>query len=165
MSKKSGKRKKKPKLKFNLRFLLIAIISVFLTAFIGSLFTETGDWYESVKPSITPPNYVFPIAWTTLFILIAMSFYLAMASSKKEYNKKEIIPGYLFNFVLNMAWSFFFFTMKQPFLAFIDLVLLWASTTLMIFVTWKVNKVAAWFLVPYLLWLTFAGILNFIIAF
>ncbi|MEM4152995.1 MAG: TspO/MBR family protein [Candidatus Pacearchaeota archaeon] len=157
--------KKTSSSRFNLKFFLIAIIFVFFTAFIGSFFTDTGEWYESVKPSITPPNYVFPIAWTILFVLIAISFYLAMSSSKKEYNKKEIIPGYLFNFLLNMAWSFFFFKLKQPILAFVDLVLLWASTALMIFVTRKVNKAAAWLLVPYLLWLTFAGILNFIIAF
>lgn len=160
-----AKKRKQPKQKFRLKFLLIAAIAVLLTAFIGSQFTETGAWYESVKPSITPPNYVFPIVWTSLFVLIAMSFYLAMASSTRKENCKEIVPGYLFNFVLNMSWSLLFFTLKQPILAFVDLILLWASTALMIYVTWRINKVASWLLVPYLLWLTFAGILNFIIAF
>ncbi|MCX8193745.1 MAG: tryptophan-rich sensory protein [Candidatus Pacearchaeota archaeon] len=158
-------KKTRKKKKFDSKFLLLAIVSVFLTAFIGSQFTDTGEWYESIKPSITPPNYVFPIVWTTLFILIAISFYLALISSKKEYNKKEIIPGYLFNFVLNMAWSFFFFKMKLPVLAFIDLILLWFSTALLIYITQKINKISSWLLAPYLLWLSFAGILNFIIAF
>ena len=88
--------------KLNIKVLIISLVIVFLVAFIGSLFTDTGDWYESIKPSITPPNFVFPIAWTILFILIALSLYTAWTNSV---DKKPIIIVFTINLGLIIYWS------------------------------------------------------------
>lgn len=141
--------------------LIISFVIVLFVASVGSLFTDTGSWYESRKPAITPPNYIFPIAWTTLFILIAISLYFSWINSKKK-DKKRVALVFGANLFLNMLWSILFFGLKNPFIAFIDLILLWVSILIMIFTTWKIDKKAAWLLVPYLLWVSFAGILNYL---
>lgn len=151
------------KKRVNYKVLIASLIIVFLVAFIGSIFTRRGtntEWYESIKPSITPPNYVFPIVWTILFLLIAISLYLAWTKAKNTTIKVAII--FTINFILNILWSLFYFTMKKPAVAFVDLIFLWFSIIVMIAVTYKVDKRAAWLLVPYLLWVSFAGVLNWL---
>jgi tryptophan-rich sensory protein len=148
----------------NSKVLILSVLAVIATAFIGSRFTKIDLWYESVKPSITPPNIVFPIVWTTLFILIAISMYLAISNSNKK-TRNKIIILFAINLILNVLWSLLFFTMHNPIIAFIDLVLLWLSIIAIMVVSWKISKKASWLLLPYLLWVTFAGILNYLVAF
>ncbi|MGC9309665.1 MAG: TspO/MBR family protein, partial [Candidatus Nanoarchaeia archaeon] len=123
------------------KYFIVAIVSIFLVAFIGSLFTNTGEWYESIKPDITPPGWVFPVVWNILFLLIAISFYLAMVSSDKKEIKKVVIV-FIINFILNILWSYFFFSLQKPFFAFIELILLWFSILVMIYVTAGINKIS-----------------------
>jgi len=153
--------------KFNLKILLICLFIVFIVAFIGSLFTSNNvnsKWYESVKPSITPPNYVFPIAWTILFFLIALSLYFALINSKTKDNNQRKIIVFVFgiNFILNILWTFFYFNMHNPLLAFYNIILLIISILSLIFVCWKINKISAYLLLPYLLWVCFASVLNWL---
>jgi benzodiazapine receptor len=156
------------KKKVNWKVLIISLIIVYAVAFIGSLFTSSNvntNWYESIKPAITPPSFVFPIVWNILFFLIALSLYFAwIKANKKQKQKIAIIFG--INFFLNVLWSVFFFTMKNPLLSFFELVLLlWPSILVMILLTWKIKKLSAYLLIPYLLWVSFAGILNYLMAF
>lgn len=154
--------------KINLKTLIISFAVVFLTALIGSFFTgsETkSQWYESIKPSITPPNYVFPIVWNILFFLIALSLYLSFVSAKTKILQTKVKMIFALNLLFNLLWSYFFFTLKNPLIAFFDLLILWITILLMIFLVKKINKTAAFLLVPYLLWVSFAGILNFLMAF
>lgn len=148
--------------------LIICFLIVMLVAFLGSLFTGPNtqtDWYQQIKPAITPPNFVFPIAWTTLFLLIAISLYLAWTSSKDKDDKKKVAWVFGINLVLNILWSLFFFGLRNPLLGFIEIILFWITIWMMIFVTRKINKASMWLLVPYLLWVGFAAILNGIMAF
>lgn len=148
--------------------LIVSAVVVFIVAFLGSLFTGTSvgsEWYKSIAPALTPPNFVFPIVWTTLFILIFISLYLALTNANQLREKSIIILVFAINFVLNVLWSFLFFGLRSPISAFVDLIALWFSILALILITRKVSRTAAWLLVPYLLWVTFAGILNFIIAF
>lgn len=147
--------------KIRWKILIISFIIVIFAASVGSLFTDTGTWYESRKSAITPPNFVFPIAWTTLFFLIALSLYFSWINSKKK-DKQKVAFVFGINLFLNILWSVLFFGLKQPLFAFIDLILLWVSILVMIFVTWKIDRKAAWLLVPYLLWVSFAGLLNYL---
>ena len=153
--------KKKMKIKWAL--LIIAIISVVLTAFIGSQFTSPNtdtEWYESIKPSITPPNYVFPIVWNILFLLIIISFYLVLSNSKKD--RKKVYFVFYLNFILNILWSIIYFGLKNPLLSFIEIIILWGSIWLMVVYSKTINKTASYLLIPYLLWVAFAGVLNFL---
>jgi len=154
------------KKRFNLRVLVICFLIVFGTAFVGSLFTSKNvdtSWYQNIKPDITPPNYVFPIVWNILFFLIALSLYFAWIYSSKD-QKKKIVLVYGINLFLNAFWSFVFFGLKLPLYAFGVLILLEFSIISMIYVTYKINKKFSYFLIPYLLWVSFAGILNYFIA-
>jgi len=149
----------------NWKVLIICLIVVYAIAFAGSLFTNIDSgWYDSVKPSITPPNYVFPIVWNILFFMIALSLYFAWISANKK-QKKEVASVFAINLFLNLLWSFFFFKLQRPSLAFAELVVLEASILAMILTTQKVNKESSYLLIPYLLWVTFAGVLNYLIAY
>ncbi len=150
--------------KLNWKILVVAFIVVHLAAFVGSRFTDTGNWYETVKPRITPPNYIFPIVWTILFILISISFYFVLVSKKGKWKDRAIIL-FVINIILNGLWSYLFFGLQNPVMAFFELILLWITILLMIYTSSKINKTASYLLIPYLLWVSFAGILNYLIAF
>jgi len=157
----------KKKIKENWKVLLICLFAVYVVAFAGSLFTSSGansSWYMSIKPTITPPNFIFPIAWNVLFFLIALSLYFSWIGAKKK-QKMQIALVFGINFFLNVLWSILFFGLKRANIAFFELIVLWISILSMIFVTWNINKKSAMLLVPYAFWVGFAGILNFLVAF
>ena len=144
------------------------LLLVYLAAGIGSYFTATetkSAWYESIRPSLTPPNWVFPIVWNILFFLIVCSLYFSLMSAKKKNIKLKIYTLFGFNFILNILWSFFYFYLRNVLVAYFDLILLLGSIAMLISFTWKVNRKSAWLLVPYLIWVSFAGILNFLSLF
>ncbi len=157
----------------NARALVLSLFIVYLVAFIGSLFSSASvnsQWYNSVKPSITPPNWVFPVVWNILFLFIAVSLYLswtAKTKTKKESKRNRIKIAVVFgiNLLLNTLWSFLFFTLHSPVVSFYELVALEISIFAMMFITYRIRKAAALILIPYALWIVFAGILNYIIAF
>ena len=149
---------------FNLKVFIICLVIVFLVAFIGSLFTSgnsSGDWYDSIKPSITPPGWVFPIVWNILFFLIAVSLYFAWQSANNK-QKKSVLIVFAINFILNIFWSFLYFYLRRPPLAFIEIFFLLISIVSMILVTWKIDKKSSYLLIPYLVWVSFATILNYL---
>ncbi len=142
---------------------IISLMVVYTIAFIGSSFTTNNiqsSWYLENKPSFTPPNFVFPIVWSILYFLIVVSLYFSwIKSNKKDKNKIAIIFG--INLFANSLWSFLFFDLQRPLPAFIDLIVIFFTIIAMIFTVYKIDRKAAWLLVPYLIWVGFAGILNF----
>jgi translocator protein len=146
--------------KINWKVLIVSLIVVFVVAGIGSLFTNVGPWYESIKPSFAPPNYVFPIVWTVLFYLIGISLYYSWVETEKKWHKMVAI-FYGANFILNILWSFIFFYTQSPRLALGEILILWVSILALIMFNWKKSKTAAYFLIPYFLWVSFAIILNY----
>jgi len=153
--------------KKNWKLLLICLLVVYAVAFLGSLFTSNNvntAWYSSIRTLITPPNLVFPIVWNILFFLIALSLYFALDSANKK-ERKKIALVFGINLSLNILWSIIFFAFKNTRLAFFELIVFWVSILWMILTTWKINKKSAFLLFPYAVWVTFAGILNYVIAF
>lgn len=140
---------------------IFSLLIVSVVAFIGGLFTKIDAWYYAVRPSITPPTWVFPIAWNILFFMIALSLYFAWTKSSKN-KKGQIVVLWVFgiNFVFNILWSLFYFTMHNPLLAFLDIILLLASIVVMILAVRKFSRISAVLLIPYLLWVMFASLLN-----
>lgn len=148
--------------------LILSLLIVYATAFMGGLFTSQGTntpWYESIKPSLTPPNWVFPIVWNILFFLIALSLYFVLVESTNRLFKLKVEIVFAINLLLNVLWSVFYFSLKKPVFAFFDLILLWFSIILMILMTYRVDRKSSFLLIPYLLWVSFAGILNYLSAF
>lgn len=145
------------------KVLIFSFILVFAVAFTGSLFTSgnvKSQWYLDNKPSFTPPNWIFAPVWTLLYVLISLSLYFVWTKAKKtEKGKIAIVFG--INLLANVLWSYLFFEIKNPLLAFLDIILILTTIILMIFTVGKIDKKAGWLLVPYLLWVIFASFLNF----
>lgn len=139
--------------------LLLCLLIVSVVAFIGGLLTKIDSWFYSIRPAITPPTWVFPIAWDIIFLTIAISLYLVLNKCEKRSNC-NILWFYGLNLLLNVMWTFFYFTMHSPILAFIDIILLFASILLLIYKSSKLSRAAALLLVPYLIWVAFASVLN-----
>ena len=151
------------KKKINWKVLIVSLVVVYAIAFIGSIFTSpvtSSEWYESIKPSITPPNWVFPVVWNILFFLIALSLYSVWVAEERERDKVAIVFG--INFILNVLWSVLFFALKSPKLAFFELIFLWMSILYLVIFSYKRDKKAGYLLIPYLAWVSFAGILNWL---
>ena len=148
----------------NLKVFFVCLIIVFFMAFLGSFFTANqvnSDWYQSIKPEITPPNYVFPIVWNVLFLMITFSLYISWINSNQK-QKKQVVLFFGINLFLNFLWSFIYFGLMNPFLAFIELILLWISIILLIKTVYAIKKSSGYLLIPYLLWVMFAGFLNYL---
>lgn len=145
------------------------IISILLTVGIGAtagLFTASGvdSWYTTIqKPSWNPPNWIFGPVWTTLYIMMGIALYLVWKSGSDERVKKIALILFALQLILNFLWSFIFFDQQQPGWAFLEILILWVFILLTIFAFARVNKAAAWLLVPYISWVSFAAILNYTI--
>ncbi len=147
----------------NLFKLIASILIAQGAGVIGSLFTiqNIPTWYATLnKPSFSPPNYLFGPVWITLYFLIGISFFLVW---KKQGEMSIKIPVIVFSvqMVLNAAWSIIFFGMKNPMFAFFEIVVLWVFIVLCMVTFYSVSRTATWLLVPYLLWVSFASVLNF----
>ncbi len=131
----------------------------------GGFFTapEIANWYSTLnKPSFNPPNYLFGPVWTLLYIFMGISLFLIWKQPASS-QKKTAITLFIIQFALNIAWSFIFFNQHQVLLAFIEIVLMWIFILLTILAFGKIKKAAAWLLVPYICWVSFASVLNFAI--
>lgn len=134
---------------------------------LGSYFTifQIPTWYATLqKPSFSPPSYIFAPVWTILYFLMGLSLFLVLEKKLKK-DKNKIIMLFSLQLLFNFIWSFVFFGLHSPILAFIDIGMLFGSIIFLIYKFWRHSKTASLLLVPYLLWVSFASILNlFIIA-
>lgn len=134
----------------------------FGAAFLGSAITTpvVSTWYAGlVKPSWTPPNWVFGPVWSALYLMMAVAVWLVW---RRGGFATAAIPLTLFlvQLALNAAWSILFFGLRMPGLAFAEIVLLWFAILVTLVMFWRLNPIAGFLLVPYILWTTFAGALN-----
>lgn len=153
--------------KVNTSLLFLSLLICFSAAAIGSLFTYRAipAWYASlVKPSFSPPNWVFGPVWTVLYTMMGIALYTVW--NKKTNNKEKKIGLRYFSaqLVLNTSWSIIFFGMHSPVLALLVIIALWAFIFFTIQKFMLVSKTAGVLLVPYLLWVSFATLLNFSIV-
>jgi len=143
--------------------LLISLMIPQIAGAAGAFFTVTdeGSWYQQInRPSWNPPGYIFGPVWTTLYILMGIGLYLVWKSDAAPALKRRAITLWGIQMVLNAAWSILFFGMHLIGVALADLILMWVAILLTIFAFARINKTAAWLLVPYISWVSFAGILN-----
>lgn len=145
------------------RKLAAAILLCVLAGSLGSLVTITGpgSWYSSLeKPFFAPPNWLFAPMWITLFVLMGIALYLIWESGTERRDVRVALGIFGLQFLLNILWSFLFFGMKSPLLGFIDILLLWVMILFTIRAFYQVKKSAAYFLIPYIAWVTLASALN-----
>lgn len=146
--------------------LLATILVCNLAGVIGSVFTVTGpgSWYASiVKPSFNPPGFLFGPVWTTLYTLMGISLYIVWMEglSGKRVTTAVIIFGIQLG--LNTVWSFLFFGLRSPFLGLVEIIILWVFIAATIVLFHRISRPAAYLLVPYILWVTFASFLTYTI--
>jgi tryptophan-rich sensory protein len=149
--------------KFRLLSLIVSLLITQGIAATASLFTlsQIPGWYKTLnKPSFNPPNWLFGPVWTVLYIMIAIAAYLVWQRrvGNPLFNKARV--SYFVQLLLNFTWSAVFFGMHQILWALVVITLLWISIVVNIYYFGKFSKVAAWLLVPYLLWVSFASVLN-----
>jgi len=140
--------------------LVISIGVCLLVGFIAGMFTSTSidTWYSTLtKPSFNPPNWVFGPAWTILYIMMGIALYLVWNSS----NNRIAITFFMIQLALNFLWSFLFFALENPLIAFIGILLLLGMIILTAVQFYPVSRTAAFLLIPYILWVIFASVLNF----
>jgi tryptophan-rich sensory protein len=173
----------------NIYRFFISIVICQLAGLVGSFFTapSVSGWYQTLdKPTLTPPGYIIALVWVFLFLLMGISLYLAWAAnwqvkitakgwprriwnrwSQKfatgSWREKNAIIIFGLQLALNMLWSFVFFGLKSPGMAFFELLMLWVAILYTIVNFYRISKPAAYLLIPYILWVTFAGYLNFMI--
>lgn len=152
--------------KFQPIALVISLIITLGIGFTASLFTrpEIAGWYAGLqKPWFNPPSWLFAPVWTSLYILIGIAAWLVWRHREKSTKYYATGSIYILQLLFNFSWSIVFFGMHQIFGALIVIILLWISILANIILFDKYSKTAAWLLVPYLLWVTFAGFLNLFI--
>ena len=145
-----------------IKFYLITFFVSFLTASIGGNFTVLDDWYYSlIQPSWKPDDLIFPIAWTIIFTLCAISGGMLLSSASTLALKLKLSACFLLNAFLNVWWSYLYFFIKRPDMALLEVVFLWGSIIILILFSKAINKVASFLLIPYLAWVTLASVLNY----
>ena len=144
---------------------LVALIAATLGAggIVGFLTQQDSSFYkELIKPAFAPPGWLFPIVWTLLYAAMATAMWFVLRAQGPD---RFILLGlYAAQLAVNLIWPFLFFVQKALGLAFFWLVLLWLLAGVMLHQFFRESKAAGWLLVPYQLWITFAGVLNFAIA-
>ncbi len=144
--------------------IAVVVITCMLVGYLSGIVTRESvtTWYPTLeKPFFNPPNWVFAPVWSLLYVMMGVAG--GMVWSQLETNEKAVKKGFMYFLIqlaLNALWSYIFFGLHNLFLALVEIVLLW----LMIYETWfifrGINKKAGWLMVPYLVWVSFATVLN-----
>ena len=146
--------------------LVLSIIVCQLAGIIGSIFTTSKipTWYQTLtKPTLNPPSWVFGPVWTILFVFMGIAVYLIWKKGLKEKNVRIALYIFIGQLVLNTFWSIIFFVLQNPQAAFFEIIALWCMILASIISFAKISRPAAWLLVPYILWVSFAAYLNYLL--
>ncbi|MDZ4713182.1 MAG: TspO/MBR family protein [bacterium] len=150
----------------NILKLIISIVICQLAGVIGSFFTMDSipTWYAALnKPDFNPPNWIFGPVWIFLYLLMGISLFLVWRENLKNDHVKSAFVIFMVQLILNTFWSIVFFGMQSITGGLIIILLLWLFIILTIIRFRKVSAIASMLLIPYLLWVTFAAVLNFYI--
>lgn len=144
--------------------IIIPILLCFLTGFLGSRFqvSAIANWYPHLnKPDLTPPNIIFPIAWSILYLMMGLSIGLILNSNSRK--KRYFVKIFLLQLLLNLTWSISFFYFQCPVAGLVNIVLLEVVIIYYALSVYPIRRMSALLFVPYALWVSFATYLNFYI--
>jgi len=173
----------------NIGKFITSLIICQMAGILGSIFTmpKINTWYATLnKPSFTPPGWFIGLVWTILFFLMGISLYLVWSKNweiklppesdrKKAWNRiseklwfgswREENAALIFalQLALNILWSVVFFGLRSPGFAFFEILMLWFAILYTIINFYRISKPASYLLIPYILWVTFASFLNFMV--
>lgn len=143
--------------------LLRCIIAPIAVGAAAALLSAGGmaDFAKLDKPPLTPPGWIFPVVWTILYALMGISYYLAVSADGEGEITRKAKRTYTLQLAVNFFWPIFFFNFKLYLFSFVWLILLWILILKCIMLFCKISPLAAKLLIPYILWVSFAGYLNF----
>lgn len=152
--------------KIDKKLLALCIVLPLLVGTISALLTrESMMLFAGVKkPPLSPPGWLFPIVWIILYTLMGIASYLMLTGEATKEEKVKALNVYLYQLLVNFLWSTWFFNFQWYLFAFFWLVLLWVMILVTLVRFYRISKPAGYLLIPYLLWVTFAGYLNLGIA-
>jgi len=153
-------------IKSNFWRFISSVVVCFSAAALGSISTASAvtGWYLTIhKPSWTPPSWLFGPVWTLLYLLMAISLYLVWSKGVTK-KTKTALNLFFVQLGLNLIWSLLFFGLANFWSAYLEVVALWIFIFLTIKNFRKISSTAAWLMVPYLLWVSFASFLNLAVA-
>jgi tryptophan-rich sensory protein len=142
---------------------LVSILICECAGIIGSVFTTPSipGWYAALaKPPFNPPNWIFAPVWTALYAMMGISAYLVYENGIRKKEVRKALAVFTMQLILNTLWSIVFFGAHMMFAAIIVILFLWAMILVSILLFHRISRAAAYLLVPYILWVTFATVLN-----
>ena len=154
------------------RYFIIPIITIDICLFMGylagiSVKADNFSWYNSLNRSpLNPPNIIFPIAWSILYLLMGISIAIIINKyiDEQDLEIKKNIKNYIFlfiiQFILNLFWTYIFFGLKSPLFGFIEIIILDILIIITIMKFKTISKAASYILIPYILWCLFASYLT-----
>ena len=143
--------------------LVVSIVACECAGLIGAIFTTgaISTWYATLqKPAFTPPNWLFAPAWTTLYLLMGIAAFIIWRKGFSDRQVRLALLLFCIQLVLNILWSVVFFGLKTPLYGLVVIILLWVAILITILRFRKISVAAAWIMVPYILWVSFATALN-----
>lgn len=146
------------------KLLFVSILVSNLAGILGSLATSSSisDWYVYLnKPSFNPPNWIFGPVWTVLYTIMGISLYLVWIKGYQKKKVKSAVQLFFVHLMFNTLWTFVFFGSRNLLLALGVIIILWLMIASLIKIFWNINKWASYLLVPYILWVSFATLLNY----
>jgi translocator protein len=146
------------------RWALVTVPLVVVPGFISGALSNSGSanrWYMLLdKPWFQPPNWAFPVAWTALYVMLGLAFAMILNARGARWRGRAI-GMFVLAFVLNLTWSPVFFGLHQPRIALFIIAAMFGAALGTTFLFGRIRTAAAWLMVPYLVWLCFAGVLNY----
>ncbi len=142
--------------------LAISILLPIAVGVVSSYLTRDAQIMFSVmnKPSLSPPGWLFPVVWTILYVLMGIASYIIYQQGKDREDVKTALSFYIVQLAFNFFWTIIFFNYESYLFAFIWLIVLWNLVLITIIKFNKISRVASYLMIPYLIWVTFAGYLN-----
>lgn len=142
------------------------IISILIAEGVGLLsgllgMSNASSYLELQRPAFSPPAWVFPVVWTILYLLMGIAAYRIWMKGEQGYEVRPALKAYAIQLVLNFFWTIIFFRLGLPGIAFFELLLLLLFVLYTTYLFYQIDPLSAYLLIPYILWLVFAGILNY----
>ena len=149
-------------MKFNTKLLILCLVIPLAVGGIAALLTGSGmDAFETLnQPPLSPTGWLFPVVWTILYILMGIASYLVLTSGKSQESIRRALVLYGIQLALNFLWPVFFFSLSAYLYAFIWLLALWLLILATTVSFYRISDIAGYLMIPYLIWVTFAGYLN-----
>lgn len=163
----------KVKGKIDIAALLISIVLTEAAGVLSALLSTSSikpfdmsnfnTYYNLIKPPFSPPVWVFPMVWTILYFIMAIAYYRIWLSGKQGKDIHRAKVYYFIQLTLNLIWTIIFFRFRLYGLAFIDLIILLIFILLTTFEFYNIDRIAGLLMIPYIIWISFAGVLSYYI--